>query len=124
MNLDMSKVMIERNLATDSLDVHVLVRADHKESHVLMPLSNLAIRMVPRGEHYEREPAFRLCRQSARALMDGLWEAGVRPSSGDQGNSGALNVVTTAMQAHIDDLRAVLHISTTADRPHGQAAFS
>lgn len=121
-DLEMSKVMIENCIQTDGYDVHVLVKTNRDSCDILMPLANPVIRHVPRGEYCERVPAFRLGRQSAKALMDGLWAAGVRPSSGDQGSSGVLKAVTDAMQAHIDDLRAVLHISTTADQPQGAPA--
>lgn len=46
------------------------------------------------------DPTFSLSFDEARALMDELWGAGIRPSHGD-GNTGQL----AATQAHLSDMR-------------------
>jgi len=58
-----------------------------------------------------RDPLLRLSQEQAAALMDDLWNAGVRPS--DQGTPGQL----AAMQAHIGDLRAIAFKALGVENP-------
>jgi hypothetical protein len=49
------------------------------------------------------EPSFRMSHENAQALMDELWNCGLRPSEGT-GSAGAL----AATQKHLDDMRRLV----------------
>ena len=53
------------------------------------------------GEY--RSPSFRLEREKAQALMDDLWNAGLRPTEGT-GSAGSL----AATQRHLEDMRTLV----------------
>lgn len=111
-----SKALVERSVAFDGFDVFVIGRCDRASTDMMMPLAPLLYKSVAVGE-YSREPAFQLDNQSAQALMDALWSAGLRPSSGDLAGGTGMAAAMKAMQAHIDDLRLVAQLAPTADRP-------
>lgn len=116
-SLKIEKAFIERSVNMDCFDVHLLAARDSTATQVYHPIAHPVLHHVPNGDYYERKPAFNLDRPSAQALLDGLWEVGVRPSSGDQGNTIDSKATISAMQAHINDLRMVANLSTKADRP-------
>lgn len=62
------------------------------------------------------EPLIRLSSEEARRLMDELWTAGVRPSTGD-GSVGQL----AAVQAHLQDMRALVFQEQGAIKAGGTA---
>jgi hypothetical protein len=49
------------------------------------------------------EPSFRMSHENAQALMDELWNCGLRPSEGT-GSAGAL----AATQKHLEDMRRLV----------------
>lgn len=57
------------------------------------------------------EPTFRLRKDAAQELIDGLWQCGLRPSEGT-GSAGAL----AATQAHLQDMRALVFELNTKPR--------
>lgn len=50
-----------------------------------------------------KEPAFTLQQEEAQALMDELWNAGIRPTEGT-GSAGSM----AAAQAHLADMRKIV----------------
>lgn len=62
------------------------------------------LEMVPQAnEAVIESPTFRLREAEAQALMDMLWDCGLRPSEGS-GSAGAL----AATQRHLDDMRRLV----------------
>ena len=57
----------------------------------------------PGGILPEIDPTFTLPRHHAQALMDELWQCGLRPSEGT-GSAGSLR----AVEKHLDDMRAIV----------------
>lgn len=64
--------------------------------------------MVKTEEHIPIDPAFRLNIHEAQGLMDELWGAGVRPTSG-VGNVGQLG----ATEKHLEDMRRLVFQAAT-----------
>ena len=100
------KARLERNLACNAYDVHVLARQTPTGVETLMPFPPLAVSTSAYGVYSAPNPAFQLDEQSAQALLDALWEAGIRPSSGQQ-VTGAGEQVVSLMKEHIADLRRI-----------------
>lgn len=116
-NLPIEKALLERNLSTDSLDVYIRVSKSREWVETMQPLQPMGVLREKIGECVERRPAFRLEHSSAEALMDAMWAVGIRPSSGDQGDTANRASTIAAMQAHINDLRVVAQIVVPKDRP-------
>lgn len=121
-NLPMAEVQCEHNLAGDCLDVFVVTCRTPTATHVLLPLEPCTIQNVPKGDWFERMPAFRLDRESAAALMNGLWNAGVRPTNGEGGSATAMEVLRGRIEdlkEHIADLRATAGLPDRSPAHHG-----
>lgn len=68
--------------------------------------------MVSHVQGYEVQPTLRIDNDAAQALMDGLWECGVRPTAG-AGSAGAM----AATEKHLADMRRLAfakHLPTMA----------
>jgi hypothetical protein len=61
------------------------------------------ITMEVQEDGYLVEPSFRLSHEDAQALMDELWNCGLRPTEGT-GSAGAL----AATQKHLEDMRRLV----------------
>jgi hypothetical protein len=70
------------------------------ETRVLRPVRDETLERVSEQEHVE--PSFRLDGAGAQRLMDGLWDAGVRPTAG-AGSAGQM----AAVEAHLEDMRLI-----------------
>jgi hypothetical protein len=62
----------------------------------------VALKTMEEGA-YVAEPTLRLTQTAAQALMDNLWQCGLRPSEGS-GSAGAL----AATQKHLEDMRKLV----------------
>jgi hypothetical protein len=63
---------------------------------------------------YHREPAVRFEDDTdVQQLMDGLWQAGFRPSTEHHGTTGQL----AATEKHLDDMRALAFHACNLPRP-------
>jgi len=82
---------------TDKIELGIFSR----EGSRLMVADPLT--MTERKEGDWVPPAARLDRNQAQALMDDLWQCGIRPSEGT-GSAGAL----AATQRHLDDMRTLV----------------
>jgi hypothetical protein len=64
----------------------------------------LTMNLVEGGDCFvDPEPTFNLRPEEAQALMDSLWDAGLRPSEGS-GSAGAM----AATQKHLEDMRTLI----------------
>jgi hypothetical protein len=60
--------------------------------------------LVENGDCFvDPQPTFDLRPEAAQALMDSLWDAGLRPSEGS-GSAGAM----AATQKHLEDMRTLI----------------
>lgn len=97
-----TRFYVQKRLWTDRLDLGVMVvrreiGGEWKEYVVRKTLE-------PHTEGDEvSEPTFALAKTEAQELMDALWSAGVRPSSGE-GNTGQLG----ATERHLEDMRRLV----------------
>lgn len=105
------KARLDANLATDGWDVHILTAHNQVMSTIAAPC---LMTMVP-GQ-MTPPAALRLTRHSAQALMDAMWQAGVRPSNADTAAAG-MGAVIAAMKEHIADLRIVAQVYRAPDQP-------
>jgi hypothetical protein len=71
------------------------------ESHHRLIVKSVEMEPINDAVHYW-EPPISMSRENAQALMDRLWNIGLRPSEGT-GSAGAL----AATQAHLDDMRQI-----------------
>lgn|GEM_PF-2943806 len=105
--LVIEKAMLERNPAIDGFDTYLISqRLPHGEVAVICSLPPLALSTVLPGMP-RPAPAFQLSMRSAQAMLDALWEAGIRPSSGQQQGANT-DLVVTLMKEHLADLRRVV----------------
>ncbi|MEJ7806989.1 MAG: hypothetical protein WKG03_13835, partial [Telluria sp.] len=104
--IQIAKARLERNMATGGFDVHVL-SARHATGafDTMQPIVPPVIKHNTAGTYVVPEPAFRLEHHSAQALLDALYEAGLRPSSGDDKPSGTTDLAIALMKDHLEDLR-------------------
>lgn len=63
------------------------------------------ITMTTHDEFSPISPTFRLGKTEAQALMDNLWDCGLRPSEGS-GSAGAM----AATQKHLEDMRRLVFV--------------
>lgn len=126
-DLPIAKARLEKNFAKGGYDVHVLVKKfSNGDVEVLCPIVPPCIRHFVAAESMISEgPAFQLSEESAQALLDSLYEAGLRPSSGASGviTEKGQELIVTLMKNHIADLRRVAfgppepELFITADTP-------
>lgn len=114
--LPIAKVMLERDLSMDALNVHVLTSRDDRGYTVMRPLVPPVLMTHGMGDAPDRVPAFKLDYPSAQAFFDAMWDFGLRPS-GASATTAANEALVKAMQAHIDDLRVVAQVVKPADQP-------
>lgn len=105
--LPIHKALLERNLMCGAFDVHVMAAKTSSGIEVLRPLITPVTQHHPHGAYIEREPAFQLEDHSAQAMLDALWEAGFRPSSGQGKQVATEQGVIAAMKEHMADLRRI-----------------
>lgn len=121
--LPIHKAYLERNLACGAFDVYVMAAKTSSGIEVLRPLATPVVQSHAVGAYVAREPAFQLEDQSAQAMLDALWEAGFRPSSGQGKQVATEQGVITAMKEHLADLRRIAFANLasepqiTADTP-------
>jgi hypothetical protein len=65
--------------------------------------SMLAVQRIEKHQMYEGGPTFKLTSGEAQQLMNGLWQAGLRPRDG----AGSLAHVD-AQKAHLEDMRRLV----------------
>lgn len=130
-NLLIQKAALERNHTTGCYDLHMVSHSGPAGTSVYKALSFApVVQHINPGEHHPSEPFVQLNEQSAQALLDALWAAGLRPSSG-----GERNVVTTqghelalaCMKDHLADLRRIAfgqQIEVGPDTPRTTSSLS
>jgi hypothetical protein len=92
---------VQRRFDADSLMVWVHRElADGRHEWVS---AQLTVQQLDKHKPSEDGPTFHLTPQEAQSLMDGLWEAGVRPRDG----AGSLAHVD-AQKAHLEDMRRLV----------------
>lgn len=116
-----AKARLERNLSHGGFDVHVMSRRTPAGVDIIGPLSPPTYTHVPTGMYHPPEPAFTLQYESAQAMLDALWEAGIRPSSGmEKKDDAKVDLAVKLMQNHLADLRRMAfgqEVIKTADQP-------
>lgn len=85
----------------------VEIRIGHQGATGLFAMQPATIDKVEPGAYVE--PALKLDEQQVQLLMDELWAAGYRPTRAEP-----VKVESEAKQAHIDDLRKLVHGSVEA----------
>lgn len=89
-----------------------LFLAGHDEANNLVYVTGVVLQttLLKDQPAYHTPAPVTLWDEEAQMLMDSLWQAGLRPSSGE-GNTAHM----TAKDAHLDDLRRVLffHLGIT-----------
>lgn len=103
--IQIAQARVERSLITAGYDVHVM-SARHATGafDTMQTIVAPVIMHHPAGSYVAPMPAFRLDHQSAQALLDALYEAGLRPSSGDK-PGGTTDLAIALMKDHLEDLR-------------------
>lgn len=98
-----TRVHVAREFFTP--DISVYVRQKHFVGHrvAAVSLAQLSWCQIKEGESIEHRPTFRLSVEEAQHLIDGLWDAGLRPTAGT-GSAGAL----AATQRHLEDMRRLV----------------
>ena len=116
-HLPIERALVERSVTQLGYDVHIVARKEPGwATHIVRPLAPVTIATILIGEAHDRQPAFSLSEGSAQSLMNALWEAGVRPSTGGD-DATSLGAVIEAQREHIGDLRRVLGITKPKDEP-------
>lgn len=96
--MDRPTVEVFAQRAPWSSAVEVLIaEVQGDQRYVAKPLE-----MVPVGDEVVMQETFRLPHHAAQALMDQLWNCGIRPTEGS-GSAGSL----AATQRHLQDMQAV-----------------
>lgn len=116
-NLPIQKAIVEKAICFDGYDVHIIARRMPMSTDMVLPLAPLALKTVNAGESYDGAPTFRLDPTAAQNLLDALWTAGLRPSSGSADNVANFAAVIEAQKQHIEDLRQVAGLTRTKDQP-------
>lgn len=81
-----------------------LEKVDHKSGYrETQPSEGAGLMFVQLADGEQHEPSVRLTLTAAQALMDDLWQAGLRPTEG-AGSAGSL----AATQRHLDDMRRLV----------------
>jgi hypothetical protein len=117
-NIQIQTAILERNPTYGSLDVHLRTQVTRDTVSMMLPLEVPVIRTYPLGDMTDPRPAFRLDQVSAQAMLDGMWKAGIRPSSGDRPADQEALVVSMNkriedLKEHIEDLRMALNLQRT-----------
>ncbi len=93
------KIRAVRPDFTDIVEIRMAYRGLRGELMVAQPLT---FEMMQ--EHaFSVAPAISLDQTSAQALMDSLWDCGIRPTEGS-GSAGAM----AAVQKHLEDMRTLV----------------
>lgn len=119
-NLLIQKARLERNLTSGAYDLHMVMSSTPSGASYYKPLNfSPVIQHVAPGEYHPPEPFIQLNEQSAQAMLDALWEAGIRPSSGQQQGANS-DLVVALMKDHLADLRRIVfgqQIEVSSDTP-------
>ncbi|MFT4064240.1 hypothetical protein [Paraburkholderia sp.] len=91
------------NLAAGGYDIQALSYRHAGGAGVFGALTAPTIHSVAPGEMMPPEPMMTLTHRGAQALLDALYKAGLRPSSGEVSSGHAAEVA--AIRAHLDDMR-------------------
>ena len=94
----MIEIYPHKNIMWDGIEFYI---AD-KRGGTLSIATNIEFEEVDRTVAENRPPVMVLRNEQAQALMDRLWECGLRPSEGT-GSAGAL----AATQKHLEDMRKI-----------------
>lgn len=92
------RVLVDRKPWTDGFDFLIMERAGDRVSYAV----DIVMQAVAEGGVIPA-PSFFLSAAAAQELIDGLWQAGLRPSEGT-GSAGAL----AATQKHLEDMRRLV----------------
>lgn len=87
----------------NSLGVYLYTKGDNNSIHRALPLT---LEKVEDSGLCSVRPTFTLSQDEAQALMDELWNAGLRPTEG-RGSAGSL----AATERHLDDMRTLVEKS-------------
>lgn len=104
--LPIAKARVVHEAMVDKFGVHIMTGWHPARTEHLMPLSPLAVQTVEHGGLTPNDPAFFMTRPSAEALLQALWDAGLRPKETpitDESKS-----VIAAKNEHISDLRRII----------------
>lgn len=94
------KVICRRNIFGNELSFYFRTRSESGigvAEPLVIKLSN------PEDLYVEPMPTFTLLPEEAQALMDSMWDAGLRPTEGS-GSAGAM----AATQRHLEDMRTLV----------------
>lgn len=89
-----------------SVEISAIVSRDYQSGEITF-VNGLSTAKAPEGG--EIHPFARVSNTTAQALMDSLWECGIRPTQGS-GSAGSL----AATQNHLEDMRSLVAHLTTA----------
>lgn len=81
---------------SQSISIYGILHGEH-------PAHAVSLMMQTHELGQDVEPFLRITYEAAQALMDELWECGLRPTEGT-GSAGAL----AATQKHLDDMRKLV----------------
>ena len=120
--LPVAQARFDNNMACRAYDVHIMSAHAPDWTEMVAPLKSVVIHRVMAGTAHKPTPAFRLSEESAQAMLDAMWRAGLRPSSGNTGTGDDRTI--KAMTEHINDLRHMAGILTvTADTPSQPSTY-
>ena len=91
-------------------DTVAIYLCDHDEQGKRLVARSVEYAPDDGGLHFE--PTVRLLPERAQALMDDLWQAGVRPTQGRQSEG-----VTAAQARHLEDMRAIAFEKLEVEKP-------
>jgi len=100
------QVAVRRNFAAfGDIEIAVFEHSSNEKGNVAVAMAlPLTFQTIdPYDYGIQHVPTMRLPDESAQQLMDGLWNAGLRPKEGS-GSAGAL----AATQKHLEDFRALV----------------
>lgn len=110
-NFPIAEAYLERNVARGGFDVHVVGVKHHGGVDMVLPIGPLTLESVPHTTYRPPQPTFHLSMDSAQALLDGLWRAGFRPTSG-QAVAENGNLAIELLREHLADMRRLVFPAT------------
>lgn len=96
--VDRLKFRANREVWADTIELRAGIEHKNQKWQIAEPL---LFKEYP--DHYIVEPFLRLSMEDAQALMDELWNCGLRPTEGS-GSAGAM----AATQKHLEDMRILV----------------
>lgn len=93
------EIRVDKSFLSEAINVYVLDRgSDHRASLAV----SMTMEKMKEGAMFP-QPTFSIERREAQALMDELWQCGLRPSEGT-GSAGAF----AAQGKHLQDMRQLV----------------